>query len=92
MKKEIIIPENVAKPPAPYASAIKIPATGNLVFVSGVVGTDMRGEIVCKGDVLGQAKDAFQQTDRYSCRRRQSGWFRTGWHPSQSMSRLPRWV
>jgi len=56
MEKEIITPENVAKPMAPYASAIKVKAAGSLVFVSGVVACDINGEIICKGDILGQTK------------------------------------
>lgn len=56
MKKEIITPKNVAKPIAPYASAVKIKAAGSLVFVSGVLSCDINGAVVHKGDILEQTK------------------------------------
>lgn len=56
MKKEIITPDTVAKPAAPYASVVKVTAPGSLVFVSGVVSSDMDGNIIHKGDILAQAK------------------------------------
>lgn len=56
MKKEIITPDTVAKPAAPYASVVKVTAPGSLVFVSGVVSSDIDGNIIHKGDILEQAK------------------------------------
>jgi 2-iminobutanoate/2-iminopropanoate deaminase len=56
MKKEIITPENVAKPVAPYACAIKVKAAGSFVFVSGVLSCDINGEVIYKGDILAQTK------------------------------------
>ena len=56
MKKEIITPQNVAKPVAPYASAVKVTAAGSLVFVSGVLSCDISGEVIHKGDMLGQTR------------------------------------
>ena len=56
MKKEIITPDTVAKPAAPYAAVIKVTAPGSLVFVSGVVSSDIDGNILHKGDILAQAK------------------------------------
>ena len=56
MKKEIITPENVAKPAAPYGSAIKVKAAGHLVFVAGVLSCDINGDVIYKGDIFGQAK------------------------------------
>lgn len=56
MKKEIITPDTVAKPAAPYASVVKVTAPGSLVFLSGVVSSDIEGNIIHKGDILEQAK------------------------------------
>jgi enamine deaminase RidA (YjgF/YER057c/UK114 family) len=56
MKKEIIMPENVAKPAAPYAGAIKVKAAGSLVFIAGVLSCDINGEVIHKGDILEQTK------------------------------------
>jgi enamine deaminase RidA (YjgF/YER057c/UK114 family) len=56
MKREIITPATVAKPAAPYASAIKVTGAGGLVFVAGVVSSDINGEIIYKGDILAQTK------------------------------------
>jgi enamine deaminase RidA (YjgF/YER057c/UK114 family) len=56
MKKEIITPDTVAKPAAPYAAVVKVTAPGSLVFVSGVVSSDIDGNIIHKGDILAQAK------------------------------------
>jgi|WetSurSiteA1Bulk_404760.scaffolds.fasta_scaffold46887_2 hypothetical protein len=49
MEKDIITPKNVAKPVAPYASAIKVKAAGSLVFVPGVLSCDINGEVIYKG-------------------------------------------
>jgi len=56
MKKEIITPKNVAKPIAPYASAIKVKAAGSFVFLAGVLSCDIDGKVIYKGDILEQAK------------------------------------
>ena len=56
MKKEIITPDNVAKPAAPYGSAIKVKSTGSLVFVAGVLSCDIDGNVIYKGDILAQTK------------------------------------
>jgi enamine deaminase RidA (YjgF/YER057c/UK114 family) len=56
MNKEIITPENVANPAAPYANATRVKAVGNLVFVAGMLSCDINGEVTCKGDILGQTK------------------------------------
>ncbi|MCC7461319.1 MAG: RidA family protein [Gammaproteobacteria bacterium] len=54
--KEIIIPDTVTRPAAPYASAIRVRAAGNLVFVAGVVSSDINGNILHKGDILEQTR------------------------------------
>jgi enamine deaminase RidA (YjgF/YER057c/UK114 family) len=56
MKKEIITPDTVAKPAAPYASVVKVTAPGSLVFLSGVVSCDIDGNIIYKGDIFEQTK------------------------------------
>jgi enamine deaminase RidA (YjgF/YER057c/UK114 family) len=56
VKKEIISPTTVAKPAAPYASAIKVSGMGSLVFVAGVVSSDLSGRIIHKGDILEQTR------------------------------------
>ncbi len=56
MKREIIIPKNVAKPAAPYGSAIKVKAAGSLVFLAGVLSCDIEGKVIHRGDILEQAK------------------------------------
>jgi len=56
MIRQVIIPESVAKPVAPYASAIRVRAAGSLVFVAGVLSTDLNGKVINKGDILGQTK------------------------------------
>lgn len=56
MKKEVITPDNVAKPAAPYSTAIKVNSAGNLIFVSGVVSSDINGEIIFEGDILRQTR------------------------------------
>lgn len=58
MKKEVIRPSTVAKPAAPYATAIRVSGAGNLVFVSGVVSCGLDGRIVHAGDILGQTRQA----------------------------------
>ena len=58
MKKEVIRPSTVAKPAAPYATAIRVSGAGSLVFVSGVVSCGLDGRIVHAGDILGQTRQA----------------------------------
>ena len=60
MKKEIITPAAVAKPAAPYATAIKVSGAGSLVFVSGVVSSDLSGRIIHPGDILAQTRQAVE--------------------------------
>jgi 2-iminobutanoate/2-iminopropanoate deaminase len=60
MSKEVITPEGVASPAGPYASAVRVRAAGNLVFVAGVLSTDPSGEILHKGDILGQTRQTVQ--------------------------------
>jgi len=56
MKKEIVTPDTVAKPAAPYASVVRVTAPGSLVFFAGVVSSDIDGTIIHKGDILEQTR------------------------------------
>jgi len=56
MKKEIVTPDTVAKPAAPYASVVRVTAPGSLVFFAGVVSSDIDGKIIHKGDILEQTR------------------------------------
>ena len=54
--KEKLIPEKMKKPAGLFSWGIK---AGNFVFISGIVGIDIAGKIVGKGDAKIQAKQAF---------------------------------
>ena len=56
MKKTVIQPPDVAHPAAPYSTAIRVHAAGNLLFVAGVASCDMFGTIVNAGDILQQTR------------------------------------
>ena len=56
MKKETINPNTVSKPVAPYSTAVKVKGAGTLVFLAGVTSTDINGNIVYPGDIVGQTK------------------------------------
>lgn len=60
MEKEVVLTPMLAKPYAPYAPGIKVKKAGNLIFISGVVPNDVKGDIVCKGDIRGQMKQVQQ--------------------------------
>ena len=56
MTKEIISPPGMSEPPAPYARAIKVPAKGQLVFLSGVVSSDDENNLIYGHDILLQTR------------------------------------
>jgi enamine deaminase RidA (YjgF/YER057c/UK114 family) len=56
MNKEILNPDTVAKPAAPYASVVKVTAPGTLVFFAGVVSSDIDGNIIHRGNILEQTR------------------------------------
>jgi enamine deaminase RidA (YjgF/YER057c/UK114 family) len=56
MIKQKIQPANVAKPAAPYSSVVKVQAPGSLVFLAGVLATDIDGNVLYEGDILGQTR------------------------------------
>lgn len=56
MKKEIVLTPTLAKPYAPYAPGIKVTKAAGMVFISGVVPNDNKGEIVSIGDIAGQMR------------------------------------
>ncbi len=56
MKKTVVQPPDVGAPAAPYSTAIKVSGVGNLLFVAGVVSSDMFGTLVHAGDILAQTR------------------------------------
>lgn len=56
MKKEIVLTPTLAKPYAPYAPGIKVTKAAGMVFISGVVPNDNKGDIVSIGDIAGQMR------------------------------------
>jgi 2-iminobutanoate/2-iminopropanoate deaminase len=58
MEKQVIQPEDVYKPAAPYAPVIKVKGAGNLVFMAGIAPSDIDGRIICPGDIMGQTRQA----------------------------------
>jgi len=56
MAKEIISPPGLSEPPAPYARAVKVPARGHLIFLSGVVSSDAENNLIHGHDILLQTR------------------------------------
>lgn len=50
-------------PPAvgPYCDAVR---AGNLLFISGYTAVDQHGQVMCRGDVAGQARQALTYIER----------------------------
>lgn len=60
MNKEILNPDTVAKPIKPtFSQAVKVQAR-NLLFISGQVAFDENGNIVGKGDIEAQTRQALE--------------------------------
>ncbi len=60
MNKTVINPETVAKPIKPYyANAVKV-GPGNLLFISGQVALDSKGNVVGKGDIKAQTRQVLE--------------------------------
>ncbi len=53
MAKTVVTPQGYGKPAAPYSLATK---SGNLVFVSGMVSINEKGELVGAGDIRAQTR------------------------------------
>lgn len=57
MKKEEVISAKSSKSIGPYSQAVKF---GNLVFISGHIGTDPKTNQLVNGDIKAQTKQAFE--------------------------------
>ncbi|MBQ8662448.1 MAG: RidA family protein [Eubacterium sp.] len=55
MKKEIINPDTVVTPVAPYATLVKTSEMKGMAFLAGQVASDVENHILCVGDIAGQA-------------------------------------
>jgi enamine deaminase RidA (YjgF/YER057c/UK114 family) len=60
MEKETIKTPTLAKAYAPYSPGVKVKKFGTLIFISGVVPNDVEGNIVFKGDIVGQTRQTLQ--------------------------------
>jgi enamine deaminase RidA (YjgF/YER057c/UK114 family) len=56
MEVTMIMTPKLAKPYAPYAPGIRVRQAGSEIYISGVVPNDLKGNIVCKGDIAGQMR------------------------------------
>jgi len=56
-QKAIINPDSVFKPAPTWSQAVKV---GNTLYLAGQVGYDRDGNLVGKGDIIAQAKQAFE--------------------------------
>jgi 2-iminobutanoate/2-iminopropanoate deaminase len=54
--KEILVPDGVPKPAAPYATAVRVKAAGSFLFLAGVVSCDVEGALLFPGDILAQTR------------------------------------
>ncbi|MBI2166447.1 MAG: RidA family protein [Chloroflexi bacterium] len=57
MTKEIIVPRRVHKAEGGYNHAVRV---GNLLYISGQVAQDRKGQVVGKGDISVQADQALK--------------------------------
>ena len=63
MKKEIIIPEGLARPLGIYSEAVKVKGN-NLLFISGITARDPKGDIVGKGNMKRQTEQVLENMKR----------------------------
>lgn len=56
MAKEIIHSDKLSKPIGVFSQAVKVPAKGHIIFVSGLTARDSSGNVVGKGDVKAQTR------------------------------------
>lgn len=56
MAKHIVHSDKLARPIGVFSQAVKVPAAGHLVFVSGLVPRDRNGDTVGRGDVRNQTR------------------------------------
>lgn len=54
--KEVVQPQNTAKPAGVWSPAVVVTRPGRIVFVSGLTAKNEKGEVVCVGDISGQTR------------------------------------
>jgi 2-iminobutanoate/2-iminopropanoate deaminase len=59
MEKIILQPEEVSKPKNPYSQGVKVKGN-SLLFISGQVPTDEKGNLVGQGDIKAQTRKVFE--------------------------------
>ncbi len=61
MKKEVMSPDKQAQPLGPYSHGVKVQINGaTLLFISGIVAFDSRGNVVGKGDIKAQTRQVLE--------------------------------
>ena len=61
MERNIIVCDKVAEPSGPYSRGTRVSISGaDLIFVSGQVALDAKGNVVGKGDVVGQTEQVLK--------------------------------
>ena len=56
MAKRIVQSDKLSKPIGVFSQAVKVPASGQLIFVSGLTARDAAGALVGRGDVRAQTR------------------------------------
>jgi reactive intermediate/imine deaminase len=56
MAKAVVQSDKLSKPIGVFSQAIKVPASGQLIFVSGLTSRDTTGALVGRGDVRAQTR------------------------------------
>ena len=56
MAKRIVQSDKLSKPIGVFSQAVKVPASGQLIFVSGLTARDDTGALVGRGDVRAQTR------------------------------------
>ena len=56
MAKRIVQSDKLSKPIGVFSQAVKVPASGQLIFVSGLTARDATGALVGRGDVRAQTR------------------------------------
>jgi 2-iminobutanoate/2-iminopropanoate deaminase len=57
---ERIIPQNFAAPVGPWTPAVKVAASGQMLFIAGCISVDANGNVVAPGDVTAQTHQVMQ--------------------------------
>ncbi len=60
MAKEVIRSDKLSKPIGVFSQAVKVPAKGELIFVSGLTARDPSGNVVGRGDVRAQTRQILE--------------------------------